>query len=156
MANVTYLLGAGASARCLPIYKNFKDRFSQFIFFLESMRQNIGIDYIEPLEEISKSLMAIQQELRYHSTPDTIAKKYFHKGLSELLTELKNCLILFFLYEQYVDKFEFTNDGDVVKETIDSRYDAFISALLKPISNKVEFRDNIHIISWNYDIQFEI
>lgn len=95
-------------------------------------------------------IIEIEKELQYHATPDTLAKKLFHKSQQNDLIELKNILTLFFIYEQISEK------NKVKQERVDKRYDAFVAAILKPIPNKFEFSDNIKILSWNYDLQFEI
>lgn len=39
---------------------------------------------------------------------------------------------------------------------IDKRYDAFIASLLKPVEDNFEFPNEVGIITWNYDCQFEL
>jgi hypothetical protein len=146
--NITYLLGAGASCNCLPIYNNFEKRFSHFLGFVQGQYEFFKED--KNYEDLLESLRLIQREFSFHNTPDTIAKKYFHLGDPVMLNRVKNILIIFFVYEQTVD----TSNEE--KQPLDKRYDAFIASLLKPIPNKIEVIENIRILTWNYDLQFEL
>ena len=88
------------------------------------------------------------------------------------LMNLKKCLIIYFTLEQYIfiesrlnDKYHFD------KHKIDKRYGSFIAAIakIKPkiigekLSEKqleerigIELNKYIKMLSWNYDLQFEI
>ncbi|MBQ6577383.1 MAG: hypothetical protein IJL91_06515 [Bacteroidales bacterium] len=76
-----------------------------------------------------------------HASIDTFAKKlYLTKNNSDYL-RLKKGLITFLNYEQMVNP-------------PDSRYDSFLASIL--LDNKDDFPDEIAIVSWNYDVQFEL
>jgi len=157
MANVTYLLGAGASCHCLPTYKNFGSRFS---FFKDILQIQVAPDNRGLLSKIISACQKIASEFSFHNTPDTIAKKYFHlkDDGQKLLEELKTIMILFFIYEQCVNE-GFINSELFLKNEkkiqIDKRYDSFIASILKPIYSEVKINSNFNIITWNYDVQFE-
>jgi hypothetical protein len=160
--NVTYLLGAGASSYCLPTYANFRQRFSEFTELFRNNRaiySNLGSQYKNTCDILFSILNSLNEEFKFHNTPDTIAKKYFHKyGKDSIeLKRLKEILILFFIHQQTIDKTEFTfkNIDGSNKDLIDKRYDAFIASLLKPIPNRVELLEKFKILTWNYDLQFE-
>lgn len=89
MANITYLFGAGASANCLPTYSDFKQRFEDFYELLKRFCGD-SFDCKTLLQLVEK----INEEFIFHSTPDTIAKKFFHTSNDELIN-LKKVLILF-------------------------------------------------------------
>lgn len=162
MANVTYLLGSGASANSLPTYLNFSNRFEKFKnIFLENSfwvkkltdSQKADANRIKTIAE------RIALEFRFHNTPDTIAKKYFHSNNeSSELEDLKNILILFFLYEQTLDETIMGIEPGTpeFKQPIDKRYDAFIASLLEPVRGKLKLYNQFKILTWNYDLQFEI
>ncbi|MFT3845388.1 MAG: hypothetical protein QM725_10065 [Lacibacter sp.] len=185
MANVTYLLGAGASANCLPVIQNFSKRLLISKKILEEDIQarsdlyNINFDTprkppiisdLDAAKEIIKELEWVISESATHQTIDTLAKKFFHKDLKSLF-RLKRILIFFFLFEQKMAKrinsqihkddhenaksYE-ENLVSSIKEASDKRYDSFIAAVLKNIPNKIELQNNIKVLSWNYDCQFEI
>ena len=167
MANVTYLLGAGASCEALPTYQNFSVRFKRFVdIFLDSrFLQYVSLTDRSTSEKIALELKKISGEFNYHSTPDTLAKKYFHQfgKESEELIEYKFFLSLFFLHEQSTNSKSFLNmendladEKDLKNEVFDKRYDALIASILKPIQNKIDILPNFKILTWNYDLQFEI
>ena len=109
--NVTYLLGAGASANCLPTYANFEKRFMQFALLFHSNSkefQELKENYKNLANRFYTKAEDLVKEFRYHNTPDTIAKKYFHRygGNSEQLKDLKELLILFFIYEQTISDYD--------------------------------------------------
>lgn len=145
MAKVTYYLGAGASAKSLPTYANFKSRFALFVAllpdknFLELYGKNNG-EYLQALYEASKRIL---NELEFHNTPDTLAKKYFHQKKTDDLKLLKIVLIVFFYYEQTVNK-------------PDLRYDSLVASILEPQKGLIKISNDYRVISWNYDFQFEL
>lgn len=169
MANVTYLLGAGASCEAMPVYQNFFDRFKIFasLFLYDKGgkanrvpdKRYIGNSDFESVSRLCKKLIS---ELSSHRTPDTVAKKYFHRTGKDGndLKELKQTLILFFLFEQIIDH-DIKNDlykelyGENVIESLDKRYDSFIAALLKPVPQNFLLKENFKVLTWNYDLQFE-
>lgn len=172
MANVTYLMGAGASANALPIYKNFKDRFKLFeLLFSKNLAHyhEMGVGYDEQAKKLKQQLKLFINEFNFHNTPDTIAKKLFHTTRNEMgldLNDVKKILTLFFIYEQTVDP---NNSNDIYnntplsvkmssndKEFIDKRYDSLIAALLKPVQDQVILLSQFKILTWNYDLQFEL
>ncbi|MBL7740649.1 MAG: hypothetical protein JNK14_15635 [Chitinophagaceae bacterium] len=162
MANVTYLLGAGASANCLPTYINFFDRFERF----KNLFQDTN-PHFKDLNEIQKrdaqNILEVSnrilEESQFHNTPDTIAKKYFHNNSdSSLLTDLKEALIIFFLHQQILKQKHDENSKETPesRQSIDKRYDAFIASLLEPKRGNLKLYNNFKILTWNYDLQFEI
>lgn len=160
MAKITYLLGAGASCHCLPTYANFKARFARFQLSLEENISNMNSEEDrKSVNEIISLARIINEEFSFHSTPDTIAKKYFHlrENGSQKLNDLKILLTLFFMFEQCLSKeaivgLNLTDE----KIQVDRRYDAFIAAVLEPTYSKIKVDPNFNILTWNYDLQFEL
>ena len=69
--NLTYVLGAGASANALPIVKDMYDRIEIFINHLD----NTGL-----LNEKEKNhLSSLLDQIRNHYTIDTYSRKLFLK-----------------------------------------------------------------------------
>jgi hypothetical protein len=158
MGNVTYFFGAGASANSLPTYSNFKNRFDEFQeFLLEGKKgKQFQNEDLTISNELYDSVKSVLNQLKYHNTPDTIAKKYFHIGDKEKLSNLKKILILFFIYEQIEIRNFLIEDVKSGKKTpIDLRYDSLIAALLEPIKG-LKLRQDCNILTWNYDLQFEL
>ena len=163
MANVTYLIGAGASAgkrgengyiieglpcvneisNCLWDIYSLVERTS-IPNDLEWIDPQIGLATIDEWEEARKKLS--QRLLRLHvfceqnATIDTYAKKLVLKKRHDKFKELEQLLALFFIYLQ-------------LQKNPDTRYDTFLANILEP---NLHFPQNIRVISWNYDSQFEI
>ena len=181
--NITYLLGAGASVKCLPIYKRvekssvitkgavsltqwnliaFEDRLKYFISDRLSQIQKelifkpniqIGNQKMSAqtiLNNLEENLKLILLDLEIHISADTIAKKLWltrnhyqkstNKQNMKRLTEFKAALSAFFMFEQ-------------IMNPPDMRYDSFIATISQ--ANR-DLDKNIKIITWNYDIQFEL
>jgi hypothetical protein len=75
-----------------------------------------------------------------HASVDTFARKLFLNNSKLDLIKLKNCLSVFFLIEQ-------------LRRPVDPRYDTFFATLLE---TKFVMPKDLKIISWNYDMQFEM
>lgn len=74
MANITYLIGAGASAKALPVVSNWNERLEDFFDYLKQKVQspnNVNLKFI--CNEIER----LMPMLKGHSTVDTFAKKLF-------------------------------------------------------------------------------
>lgn len=151
MANVTYLIGAGASAgkrikangriiEGLPCVKEIPNRLR---FLHERFRSNIGhfsgVKHSE-MEYLINTIDVLHEASTKHSTIDTYAKKLFLRNEQNAFMSLEANLAFYFIVEQILLK-------------PDSRYDTFLANVL---TNNLEIPNNINIISWNYDSQFEI
>ncbi len=154
MNKIAYLIGAGASANALPIIKNIPDRIQNLIGLLESRKYKLSSEdkfdrYIKFASEsknhyqnkLIEDLKWLKTKSSDHASIDTFAKKLFIRGKGEELRKLKIALSVFFVFEQVVNK-------------VDKRYDTFFASILN--KNVLSLPDNIKIISWNYDYQFEL
>lgn len=163
MANVTYLIGAGASAgkrgengyiveglpcvneisNCLWNICSLIDR-TTIHNDLEWRDTQIGLASVEDWEKARQNLWRSLSNLRIHceqnATIDTYAKKLVLKKKQNEFKELEQLLALFFIYLQ-------------LQNYPDTRYDTFLANIL---ISKLHFPQNIRVISWNYDSQFEI
>jgi hypothetical protein len=156
--DVTYLLGAGASAKSLPIVSNMKDRFKKFnnfIFRSVDTPNKAGV-----MDIIRYTLKQIEA----HASVDTYAKKMYLQNdftiaaKSELFL-LKHYVSLFFIAEQsafYKNHKSQNGEMPVPFPEIDPRYDPFLATLLQKKEHKVLIPENVNIISWNYDYQLEL
>ncbi|MBI5917581.1 MAG: hypothetical protein HY842_19605, partial [Bacteroidetes bacterium] len=177
MANITYLIGAGASANALPVVSDMKNRMQVFLNFLKSHSQKAvvfnGISDGDQ-NKIINDFHSILNEAFSHSTPDTYAKKLWLKDETENLQSLKFFLSLYFLFEQSGFKYS-PSDGLIldslpeylannemselirkVEKSRDYRYDVFFATLLEKNENVLKMPNTINIVSWNYDLQFEL
>ena len=163
MANVTYLIGAGASAgkrgengyiiEGLPCVNEISYCLWNITSLIDLtpipndltwMDPQIGLASVADWESARQNLWRRLQSLRIHceqnATIDTYAKKLVLKKRQDEFKELEQLLALFFIYLQ-------------LQNNPDTRYDTFLANILEP---NLHFPQNIRVISWNYDCQFEI
>lgn len=150
MTKVTYYFGAGASIGTLPIVNQIPDWIEDMIKLLSSDSFKLSDhERFDPNDKLSK--YAIQKEFlndlgwlkehaKNHASIDTFAKKLFLKDNERDLVRLKIALSMYFVLEQ-------------AKNETHKRYDAFFASILNDTA--YNFPDNIRVLSWNYDFQFE-
>ncbi len=158
MANITYYIGAGASCNSLPLVRDMKERMEQFKDYINYMSQNgtLNHDFTKTyLEELDKIIQAVY----HYGTIDTYARNLYINGTKSMdLVRLKAILGGYILYEQSSKDEGFIRhikkkqpDFD---RNLDPRYNFFMANHIS--SENKSINDNIKIISWNYDSQFEL
>ena len=155
MKKIVYLFGAGASKNALPIVNEIPDRLKKLIDLIESddyaLSDKIGFKDLNLQNTQSKreyqsrminDLDWLYSELErdQHANIDTFAKKLMLKHNFQSLNRLKIALSVFLVCEQCLNK-------------PDKRYDTFFASIL---SSTAKLPENIKILSWNYDSQFEL
>lgn len=158
MAEITYLLGAGASCNALPMVNNMAEKINatiewfQFTHYTVYPRYTLlnGINLLRTgLEKEESELKRIIADLMWlkeicdttkNFSVDTYARKLSISQKIDEYIRLKNVLSLYFTLEQR-------------RNLPDVRYDNFWASILK---SRTEFPSNIRIISWNYDFQLEL
>lgn len=185
MSKVVYLLGAGASfgkristaeeikanknhgiitfinpaaptyriTEGLPIVTEIPERIGYIIKELETIQlaelseksilplgQFGGMGVTSAREMFIKDLKWLQEECASHATIDTFAKKLWLKKEFKLYKKVECLLALYFIIEQIINK-------------PDNRYDTFLANIL---TSQLTIPDEICIVTWNYDSQFEI
>lgn len=163
MANVTYLIGAGASAgkrdregtilEGLPCVNEISKSIKDIVYLIDTtpiptdlawtdtcIGLNSITDWESARQKLLKSFKYLYFQCEQHATIDTYAKKLVLKKRMKEFMHLEQLLTLFFIYVQ-------------MRNQIDSRYDTFLANILEP---NLHFPPNIRVISWNYDSQFEL
>jgi hypothetical protein len=155
MHKITYLFGAGASINALPTVNTIPDRIKSLIEHLQTedlkLDDNSTYEDLELTDKNKKSKRAYQNEMiesliwmltesKNHASIDTFAKKLYIKENYLDFEKLKVAMSVFFIFEQALNKPDF-------------RYDSFFASLIDSLSS---FPDNVRILSWNYDYQFEL
>lgn len=163
MANVTYYLGAGASAgkrnneggiiEGLPCANEISNRLiriinqinnAKFERNLEWRNPQLGLDSIAAWEAAKQGMLEhlnmLYNACQRNATIDTYAKKLVLQEKKAELEHLERLLSFYFILEQ-------------VLLLPDSRYDTFLANILQ---DRKQFPYNIKVLSWNYDSQFEI
>lgn len=164
MANVTYYLGAGASAgrrndrgwilEGLPVVNEITNRIMDYINNIKNAKfpDNIsawknpqfGLTSLAAWENGRQRLLSylnlLYDACRRNATIDTYAKKLVLQDKQAELEQLERMLSFYFILEQVI-------------LPPDSRYDTFLANILQ---DRRQFPQNIKVLSWNYDSQFEI
>jgi hypothetical protein len=146
---ITYLFGAGASKKSVPLVKEMvtsmeieRKHLIENFFFKEDHFDLFGQQY-----SVESALKGIAEDFDWalrssaaHQSVDTFAKKLYLRRDYISLKRLKTVLSAFFLIIQS-------------KRTVDPRYDSFFASILQ--ENHLGLPDHLRILSWNYDYQFE-
>lgn len=151
MSKIVFLFGAGASCQALPIVNQIADRLEDCIqklqttvFILPDEKfQDLKIDQTKRhiQELMMKDFQWILELTRRHASIDTAAKKLYVTQQWRELLKLKLILSIFFIVEQ-------------LNKQPDPRYDTFYASILG--DSNIDFPKHIDLLSWNYDLQFEL
>ena len=142
----TYLFGAGASCNSLPILKEMNNVMGKQIEFISNKENqfpcfmNNEENITECRKEYISDLEWLKKASEKHASVDTFARKLYLQENKNDLLKLKNCLSVFLFIEQ-------------LHNPVDPRYDTFFATLLE---SKFKMPEALNIISWNYDMQFEL
>lgn len=147
--NITYLFGAGASKNAIPINDELMFSMRQvYAQLYEDFDKNV-VDIctsVNPnvtksnFQELLTDFKAVLDESGGHYSIDTFAKKLYIRGDNLKLRKLKTILSIYFIIIQS-------------KNPTDKRYDSFFASILE--EKHTEFPQDLKIVSWNYDYQFE-
>lgn len=164
MANVTYYIGAGASAgkrdkqgeiiEGLPCVNEVTKRLGRYVnriamaAFHEGERDwntpypGLGnrAEWEAAKQRLVSNLRKLHTACERNATIDTYAKKLVLQEKKAELEHLERLLSFYFILEQVMCQ-------------PDRRYDTFLANILQ---NRRQFPSNIKVLSWNYDSQFEI
>lgn len=138
---VTYLFGAGASADAIPVVNKIPEELYQFERAITKVTTFRNAELHEMRQKLIGEIQWLLRESSSHLSIDTFAKKLFLRNDNENLLKLKLITSLFFTYLQ-------------ITKPVDKRYDGFFASILK--STVRNLPNTINIISWNYDLQFEL
>ncbi|MES1221791.1 MAG: hypothetical protein ABUT20_40210 [Bacteroidota bacterium] len=143
---ITYLIGAGASAKALPVVKGSKDVvgiYDALQVYSDELQKKVGTLIPQRMEYATamvKDLKWLADQTQKFGTPDTYAKFLYLKDPKKLAT-LKRALSFFFIGRQLIDNM------------LDDRILIFLTSILQ---YQNIFPSNIKILNWNYDIQFQL
>ena len=147
--NITYLLGAGASAKAIPIVNEFSQILIQMKDLLEicesDLRDRNQNDLIVGVQRLKKNLLLLLNEIDRFGTVDTYAKMLVLQGREEEIGELKITLgIIFTFFQECKDRRNMAGipiHKNMVlqnKEMIDGRYAGLLANLLVKENGKIE------------------
>jgi hypothetical protein len=140
MKNITYLLGAGASYKALPLVNDLKQ---ELLNFKEGILREAGQGPNHLIaKKFADDIYWLIGEIENSLTIDTFAKKLFLQNEIEKLNKLKSIVTLYFINRQATAK------------SPEKRYEGFFATLLKGSIDTLP--SNVKIVSWNYDSQLEL
>ena len=165
MSKIVYLLGAGASygkrnhdkdlptsiIEGLPVVNEIDEQL-KYVYnlirettFDEDLKKkfserNNGISCEEAKEELLKWFVWLRENCSQHATIDTFAKELWLKNEKKDFVKVEFLLTSFFLILQLIIPY-------------DRRYDTFLA---KVLDQTLQIPDDIVILTWNYDNQFDI
>lgn len=159
--NITYLLGAGASINSVPAVKGMNEHLEKFNNLVKALPES-DFDDLEPFRKFKRSLEDIVQNLQKFSTIDKYAKHVNTFSGDKGLNDLKITFSIYLVLIQILDKKAtglswIGNDGkEHFYDRIDKRYFDFLTDILVRQESRNYIPNNIKILTWNYDIQFEL
>lgn len=142
---ILYWLGAGASAQALPIVSEMPAAFHNHVAWVANM--------IGPQVEYETYLKQLARDIVPYGTVDTYARALFLQGNNtDRLDELKLHLSYYFMIEQLHEE-KLQLDLKFEKRfAIDPRYMGWLALLFKDMWR---LREDVNIVSWNYDLQVQ-
>ena len=156
--NITYLFGAGASAKACPILKaQGKKMIALSKMFLDPEITEPCLKLISsanPAERIMLDMCYFGHKALQYGTIDTYAKKlYLSDDYENELDRLKLSVSVFFtIWESMGSDYPIKSKF----ESIDSRYISLLASILEKTAERVpKIKDNVRFVTWNYDLQFE-
>jgi hypothetical protein len=168
---ITYLIGAGASANTIPVVGQLRERITDIRNYLEFFVNAANLSVLDSrrydklptilksgspiLSEIMEDLAWLSEEAGNYYSIDTLAKKFYLSGSNIQYERLKKCLIIYLTIEQLIVIPEYIETG-FKKNALDKRYDSFIASIGTRNESELQLNNNINILSWNYDLQFEL
>lgn len=165
---ITYFLGAGSSANTIPIVssmytriKEIADELDKYLYnaindnsYQNEMPDSNVVKHTDLLRGIIDDFNQLLITANDYYTVDTLARKYYLTNSNSEYENLKRLLIIYFTIEQYIF---FESKIDIFpKRKSDNRYDSFIASIANRSAKGLELNGNIKILSWNYDLQFEL
>ena len=181
MANITYLLGAGASFNACPILNQQAEAMSEmahteltkFGHFLSSIStpsyKETELDLLKTnREKVLWHIGYFGLKAKEFGTIDIYARKLHLQGKIAELNLLKMSISVFFdLWENFYEeryshicqkqKLNMEKESYFVNgfEKIDKRYVSLFSVFLNKTADSIILDNNIKFITWNYDLQLE-
>ncbi|MFK8057232.1 MAG: hypothetical protein AB8F78_14000 [Saprospiraceae bacterium] len=181
--HITYLFGAGASAKSMPIVSEINEQIKALSETLRAkthiansgipltsktqidnaIKPNNGLGIFPGTLNIIETIKKHRIRFENFETIDTYAKYLILRNQESDLTELKQIVDLYFSFRHFADSFTIYPDkvkrGEelVFLEKYDSRYDSLMATLLQRDSTKgLTLPDNVSFLSWNYDLEAEL
>ena len=170
MKNITYLIGAGASVQAIPVVSAMVPRMIKFRDFVYHSSKGNETKK-EALTNFYEDLSDLIQNTENHTSVDAYMRELALSDDGPKFMRMKNALICYLFFEQLKKPDDFMippekspntiddveNVSAIMKDIIrtqDRRYNTFLGSLLDDSLKALP--NNVNILSWNYDMQFEL
>jgi hypothetical protein len=156
---VTYLLGAGASYKAVPIWNkqgaSMKSVGEEIIREAEMKFKKSNVpgpnEDHSYLLKLGKQFKFLGKKAEDFGSIDIYAKRLFLLNETNELNDLKKCVSIYF--DLWESGFLGCSKENYIK--IDKRYFSLLSVLLEQNESSPRIHSNVSFITWNYDLQFE-
>lgn len=174
---ITYLLGAGASAYALPTVASMASRMQYFFELVKIARVKIGDTIGDYDFSRNEDYQKFLNDIRLTGTPDTVIRIGAIAGIEwnnlnrfflaaymifEQLEQCKDVDERLFAPEEELDVWTSLSARDGHTElpryhdiVLDRRYVEFLSSVIDPKDGGPKLPENLSIVTWNYDHQIE-
>jgi hypothetical protein len=160
MANLTYLLGAGASKNAMPIQKEL---YENMILMANELLNNGEYSELKNPYEVGKDKHLLYDigyfglKAKQFGTIDTYARRLFLLKNDSELGRLQLAVNNFFTLWQLSNDIPF-KAFKKYPDVIDKRYISLLSTILDPDQNDgvPKIKPNVNFVTWNYDLQLEM
>ena len=159
--NVTYLLGAGASCKAIPVVKAMANGIDKLVLRITKLGESeINRTGIKQLDQKAQSFLIddlryLSEKTRFFSSPDTFVKSlYLQKNQQMEIEKVKRILSYYLSLKHFIkedDNYEVSRHLN-----LDDRYIPFFASILEAKDKSIKIPDNISIVTWNYDFQIEL
>ncbi len=138
MEHLTYLFGAGASCKALPLDNALINRLEEIITIGRNLPVNdVNQRYLRSFEDNYSDIIKMARE---KGSLDTLANLSFRKP--DLVNNIKNLIWIYF-------------SANSDKGEIDNRYTKLIAKIRNRNATNFAFRNDVSLLTWNYDLQIE-
>lgn len=164
---ITYLFGAGASYSAFPIWEEQSHAMISLANKYLKVSGPINYDEFENQAERQDRVNRLLWDIGYFGTKakefgtiDAYARKLHLNGLDDELDRLKIAVSAFFTLWQFstdLEKHDFFSKNRKFSK-IDQRYMSLLARILQKnvTSSCPNLPDNYNVVTWNYDLQFEL
>ncbi len=156
--HTTYYLGAGASANALPLANNMKEDIINFLDLFNPNHYSSALQVPKFDKELFSRYLYAISDLDTFSSIDYYAKTLDHRKDRTKRLLLSELVSIYLIFKQFgskrIDNKYIENINSKITfgdKCFDNRYLSFLTKIYNENLN-----NNVNVITWNYDNQFEI
>ena len=141
--SLVYYIGAGGSAKALPVVSDTPKRMKQLAAALSDGNYDLDQQSRDALGSLCEEMNRLARVAASCPSIDVLARRYYLQRQSKELHALKATLSAFYVLEQS-------------RRPADPRYGDFFAYMVdRDVLGNLAMPTDIRVITWNYDGQFE-